>query len=129
MQVFIVSGGYTDNYPNYLSSTETWTRGSTAWTRAADLPSPREGLQGVSIRGQFLVLGEQALVMLCLILCCVYLGGYTYNSSAYYSYSFSSEVLMYDCAEDNWVKTGDLATPRYSHGASAVNWDVIAPFC
>ena len=36
---------------------------------------------------------------------------------------------MYDCAEDNWVKTGDLATPRRYHGASAINWDVISPFC
>ena len=36
---------------------------------------------------------------------------------------------MYNCDEDNWVKTGDLATPRRYHGASALNWDVISPFC
>ena len=36
---------------------------------------------------------------------------------------------MYDTTEDNWVKTGDLATARRYHGASALKWDVISPFC
>ena len=36
---------------------------------------------------------------------------------------------MYDADEDNWVKTGDLATARRYHGASALKWDLIAPFC
>ena len=57
MQVYIVTGG------GDLSSTETWTRGSTAWTPAADLPSPRLALKGVSIGGQFLVTGELAQVL------------------------------------------------------------------
>ena len=66
MQVFIVSGGGTLDFWNtgdYLvvSSTETWTPGPTvsAWIPAADLPSPRGSLAGVSIGGQFLVIGEQ----------------------------------------------------------------------
>ena len=62
MQVYIVSGGLDESTP--LSSTETWTRGSSAWTPAADLPSTRIGLAGVSIDGHFLVIGEQALVLL-----------------------------------------------------------------
>ena len=57
MQVYIVSGGYTGS--NLLSSTETWTQGSSAWTLAANLPSPRYGLAGVTMGGQFLVTGEQ----------------------------------------------------------------------
>ena len=65
MQVYIVSGGYRDDddgsYP--LSSTETWTRGSSAWTPAADLPSPRYGLRGVSIGGQFLIIGNLVQVL------------------------------------------------------------------
>ena len=64
MQVYIVSGGYRDDddgsYP--LSSTETWTRGSSAWTPAADLPSPRIHMAGVSIGGNFIVTGELAQV-------------------------------------------------------------------
>ena len=50
-----------------VSSTETWSRGSTAWTLAADLPSPRQSLAGVTIGPmigrQFLVIGEQAQVL------------------------------------------------------------------
>ena len=64
MQVYIVSGGYRDDddgsYP--LSSTETWTRGSSAWILAADLPSPRGSLSGVSISGNFIVTGDLARV-------------------------------------------------------------------
>ena len=64
MQVYIVSGGYRDDddgsYP--LSSTETWTRGSSAWTPAADLPSPRGSLAGVTIGGNFIVTGDLARV-------------------------------------------------------------------
>ena len=56
--MYIVSGGYDGSY--LLSSTETWTRGSSAWTPAADLPSPRFLLAGVTIGGQFLVTGELA---------------------------------------------------------------------
>ena len=67
MQVFIVSGGYGDGggimSSSHLSSTEIWTRGSLAWTPAADLPSPRQGLAGVSIDGDFLVTGEQAQLL------------------------------------------------------------------
>ena len=61
MQVFIISGGW--NGSDYLSSTETWTRDSTAWIPAADLPSPRYALAGVTIGGQFLLTGEQAQVL------------------------------------------------------------------
>ena len=59
--MFIVSGAQGNGYR--LSSTETWTRGSLAWTPAADLPSPRQGLAGVSIDGDFLVTGEQAQLL------------------------------------------------------------------
>ena len=62
--MFIVSGGYDEgSFPSHLSSTETWTRGSSAWTPAADLPSARYGLAGVSIDGDFLVIGEQAQLL------------------------------------------------------------------
>ena len=40
-----------------------------------------------------------------------------------------SEVLRYDPNTDHWVKTGDLYTPRDHHGASAVTWEDIEPFC
>ena len=40
-----------------------------------------------------------------------------------------SDVLRYDPATDQWVKTGDLDTPRYWHRASAVNWVDIETFC
>ena len=59
MQMYIVSGGYTGS--NLLSSTETWTQGSSAWTQATDLPSPRYGLRGVSIGGNFIVTGEHVI--------------------------------------------------------------------
>ena len=42
-----------------MSSTETWTRGSFEWTPAADLPSPRSHMAGVSIGGHFLITGLQ----------------------------------------------------------------------
>ena len=62
--MYIVSGGYYDDDDEgyTLSSTETWTRGSSAWTPAADLPSPRGGLSGVSIGGNFIVTGDLAQV-------------------------------------------------------------------
>ena len=56
----VVSGGKAGRSAR-LSSTETWTRGSFAWTPATDLPSRRYGLRGVTIGGQFLVTGEQAM--------------------------------------------------------------------
>ena len=43
--------------------------------------------------------------------------------------TFYSEVLRYNATEDKWQKNGDMETPRYDHGASAVDWDVIVPFC
>ena len=60
--MLIISGGWTgSDYYSPLSSTETWTpKTSFAWTLAADLPSPRLALKGVSIGGQFLVTGELA---------------------------------------------------------------------
>ena len=72
MQVFIVSGGLEEGTMDWdtgdyevVSSTETWTPGPTvsAWILAADLPSPRGSLAGVSIGGQFLVIGEQEQVL------------------------------------------------------------------
>ena len=64
MQVLIVTGGDT-GYPDYLelSSTETWTRSSTRWTPAADLPSPRHSLRGVSFGGHFIVTGEHIAIL------------------------------------------------------------------
>ena len=56
--MYIVTGGLRRS--DRLSSTETWTRGSSAWTLAADLPSPRGGLAGVSIGGNFIVTGDLA---------------------------------------------------------------------
>ena len=40
-----------------------------------------------------------------------------------------SEVLRYDAATQQWVKTGDLQTPRFQHAVTSVDWDVIQPFC
>ena len=61
VQVFIVSGGRSGS--DLTSSTETWTRGSSAWTPAADLPSPRYGLAGGTIDGQFLIIGDLVQVL------------------------------------------------------------------
>ena len=51
-----------------------------------------------------------------------YSGGYDGSSRL-------SDVLRYNPVTDQWEKTGDLDTPRRWHGASVVNWDVVAPFC
>ena len=64
--MLIVSGGGVDStivngFAEYTSSTETWTRGSSAWTPAADLPSRRYGLRGVTIGGNFIVTGEHVI--------------------------------------------------------------------
>ena len=61
----------------------------------------------------------------------VYLGGVYWEGSGWTLYSggsFFSEVLRYEPATDQWVKTGDLDTARYGHGTSAVNVEDIAPF-
>ena len=58
--LIVTGGGIGGHGFAHLSSTETWTRGSSAWTQAADLPSDRQGLAGVTIGGQFLVTGELA---------------------------------------------------------------------
>ena len=57
LQVYIVTGGWDDNY-NLLSSTETLTAGSSEWQNAGALPSGRIRLGGVTIYNQFYVLGE-----------------------------------------------------------------------
>ena len=60
------------------------------------------------------------------MLCCFYSGGRGYNQTQ----TFYSEVLRYNATEDKWQKTdGDLDVPRSGHKASAVDWDVISPFC
>ena len=51
-----------------------------------------------------------------------YSGGYDDNN-------FFSEVLRYDASTGDWVKTGDLQTPRVGHGVSIVDWNDIAAFC
>ena len=40
-----------------------------------------------------------------------------------------SDVLRYNPDTDQWEKIGDLDTPRWGVGASAVKWNVVAPFC
>ena len=35
---------------------------------------------------------------------------------------------MFDAATEQWVKTGDLQTPRYDHAMSAVKWIDIKPY-
>ena len=52
---------------------------------------------------------------------CVHLGGWG-------GIDFS-DVLRYNPDTDEWEKIGDLDTPRHDHGASAVKWDFVAPFC
>ena len=59
--MYIVSGGYTGSA--LLSSVEIWTRGSSIWFLAADLPSRRYGLRGVTIGAQFFLTGEQAQLL------------------------------------------------------------------
>ena len=54
-----------------------------------------------------------------------YSGGYYYDGGP----SYYSEVLRYDASTGDWGKIGDLQTPRYSHGVSAVDWDDISAFC
>ena len=56
VQVYIVTGGYDSGY---VSSTEVLTPGTSAWQQTGHLPSPRAGLGGVTIGGNFLVTGEQ----------------------------------------------------------------------
>ena len=56
------------------------------------------------------------------MLCWVYSGGYGGSS-------YLSEVLRYNPDTDQWEKIADLDKTRRSHGASAVKWNVIAPFC
>ena len=50
-------------------------------------------------------------------------------SGGWWNVSKLSDVLRYDPATDQWVKTGDLETPRYWHRASAVQWVDIKAFC
>ena len=59
--VFIVAGGHGINKgspTNRLDSTEILTRGESQWRDAGKLPSPRNGLRGATIDGNFLVTGE-----------------------------------------------------------------------
>ena len=61
--------------------------------------------------------------MVIVILCnSAYSGGYDGSS-------YLSEVLRYDASAGDWVKTGDLETPRSRHGVSAVGWNDISAFC
>ena len=54
---------------------------------------------------------------------------YVYLGGAGRRVSYYSEVLRYDPATDQWVKTGDMYTPRFYHRASVVTGDVIPQFC
>ena len=40
--------------------------------------------------------------------------------------NYYSEVLLYDASTGDWVKTGDLQTARYQHGASTVDLDDVS---
>ena len=52
-----------------------------------------------------------------------------YAYSGGYGGSYLSEVIQYDASTGDWVKTGDLQTPRSRHGVSAVAWNDISAFC
>ena len=50
-------------------------------------------------------------------------------SGGYDGSSYLSEVLRYDASTGDWVKIGDLQTPRSYHGVSTVDFDDISAFC
>ena len=58
MQVYIVSGGWSDGYN--LASTETLEKdGGSAWQYVANLPSARRGVHGLGLdNGRFIFTGE-----------------------------------------------------------------------
>ena len=62
LQFYIVTGGF-DNRLKRLASTEILRKnGGTSWSTVASLPTPRNGITGVSLPdGHFLVSGEDIL--------------------------------------------------------------------
>merc|ERR1712013_176029 len=53
-QVFLVTGGYSDDY---LSSTEVWSTSSSSWTMATNLPRGMAGVRGVTLGGVLYMTG------------------------------------------------------------------------
>ena len=57
-KVYLVSGGR-NRTTSRMSSTEILVAGSTFWVESSPLPSPRVGLRGVNIGGDFYVIGGE----------------------------------------------------------------------
>ena len=58
MQIYIVSGGWSDGYN--LASTETLEKeGGSAWQEVASLPEARQGVRGLGLdSGRFMITGQ-----------------------------------------------------------------------
>merc|ERR1719481_793593 len=98
--LLIVSGGWGGGC---LSSTEVYdysqgTQGS--WRQVGELPTPRTGLRGGNLGGQFHVSG-----------------GYDYKGS---NQIFDS-VLRWDPPTESWVEVGKMQEARYDHAVIEVS--------
>ena len=134
-KVYLVTGGR-NRTTSRMSSTEILVAGSTFWVESSPLPSPRVGLRGVNIGGDFYVIGGEYIqsMVLWLVFCqclliqdtsCVYAG---WESSGFFDPK-SKDILQYQVEEGVWKKTAELQTGRYEHALSIISMEDIKDFC
>ena len=69
MQVYIVTGGWNNDYMDGMADTEILLKdGGTSWGLAPGLPSARHYFKGISLpNGRFMVIGEEETLLLMIL--------------------------------------------------------------
>ena len=118
MQVYLVTGGYGDEY---LTSTEILTSGASVWTETGPLPSPRAYSRGVSINNRILITGT-GKAKKDKTSCSIVSGGFNKTSPL-------GEIMQFDPDSENWSMVGVMKNAREYHGISVVNATIVEEYC
>ena len=131
-------GGFHPDRGMFLASTETYRRADGYWkiVEEAALPSPAEGIRGVSFNNQIFMSGEQnasvidsceskELQLTRIRLC--FAGGFYRDDLG--NKQDSDLVLRYDVTESKWKPVGKMKSKRYLHGFSVIPAKDAAEYC
>ena len=122
-QVLLVTGGI-DKHNDFLSSTEVFSYPmGEAWREVGHLPSPRYGLRGATLAGNFI--GN------------FYVTGGT-NGNHIHNYTFTKnpedfdhldDVLAWDPVGETWAEVGQLAKATTHHAITVLPLAVFEEYC
>ena len=82
----------------------------TAWTlHPNSLQNPRDALAAARVNGAVFVSGGLSVTPT--------------------NHQWHTDILTWDPEHNSWSKVGDMATSRFGHAVTAVNYNVISQYC